>query len=92
MIEDDPSSLMPINIMEAKFKPESTGITPVQANKLYGHLLNLSVVEDMLTYKRLYFINGIYPHKNFNKNGQIAYRFEPLQKLGKGTFGQVWRC
>ena len=78
--------------MEAKFKPETTGITPAQAVKLYGHLLNTLVVEDMLTYKRLYFINGIFPHKNFNQNGQIAYRFEPMQKLGKGTFGQVWRC
>ena len=46
----------------------------------------------MLLYQRIYYINGIYPTQAQNYNGQIAFRFEPLKKLGKGTFGQVWRC
>lgn len=75
-------------------------ITPDEAIEHYRHLLQKRDFDDINNYKRIYFLSFVYSNNviedpenfQFQQNGHIAFRFEQIELLGRGTFGTVIRC
>jgi len=80
-------------------------LTSKEVLESYGELLTNYEKGEVLNYARVYFISNI--QKKFNNpeaftdregyykvllNDHIAYRYEILEYMGKGSFGQALRC
>ena len=90
---DPPASAPPLPLTTVSF-------TPQQVLKLYSYRLTPFEREEILAYPQLYFIGSsdlkrdlVYDNPKhfylFTAHDHIAYRYEMLQELGKGSFGQV---
>ena len=88
-----------------KEKIKSVALTPREAMKKYSTFLTDYEKSEMIEYSQIYFISTIpNRHKdpstfsdskkyyNIIVNDQIGYRYEILEFIGKGSFGQVLRC
>lgn len=78
-------------------------LTPAQALKEYASKLSDFEKGEILDYKEIYFIGKNPTKKHFSyddKNGDyisiigqhVAFRYEILELLGKGSFGQAIKC
>lgn len=96
--------LKPVNLQE-EFEKLTLPINPATALKLFKHYLAGYEHNEINTYKEIYYMGFKFSRHdksegfdddngNFKlyKGDHICYRYEIIQILGRGSFGQVCKC